>query len=332
MIYVLIEIEVDKDKHNLAYFRDSNKQFKELCILSYCDYFLMNAYKCNIFDYNDNFCDDITLYITNPLKNNYPFFLNYNFLSIVYVNQNKKIYIDENYNKEDNSEDYNDIENETNGHKIYNNTVSINYKRFNITYYIIGIIVLLRIIITPIYKYKCKKNNFLSYEKLNNKAISNNNEDESSEDSEDSSDSEKENKLIKKKFTEDLENKIIKYKKYILEEPKFNFLNCLDLTDNFLKLNEIKNEIFDETNLIELSALKLIFCYFILVNELVYNEIKGNLDENKNLKLIKSKFFFTLKFCQYSTEGYKIICGIIVGYKLLNYLYKIRKISWRKIS
>ena len=98
MIYFLVEIKVDEDIDHLAYFRQSNTQFREYCIVRNCDYFLKNAYKCNIFGYvydKVKFCKNIDKYIINPLKNNYPFFLNYKFLSIVYIDDNKKIYIDE---------------------------------------------------------------------------------------------------------------------------------------------------------------------------------------------------------------------------------------------
>ena len=94
------------------------------------------------------------------------------------------------------------------------------------------------------------------------------------------------------------------------------------MAKNFKNLNELKNEIYNEDNLIEISGFRAIFCYLIIVNDLIYNEIKGNLVGNKNIRLIKSNFFFLFKLSQYSLEGYKIICGIIVGYKLLSYLYK----------
>ena len=317
MIYILMEIEIDSNKDNLTYFRNSNKQFKELCMANLCADFLKKVYICNVINSSYEFCDIIDEYIVEFIKRNYEYFLNYKILSIVNLVNGTKHYLNENYD---------DINNEINNNITYDNMINedlhINNKNFNIIYIIIFCICILRIIINIIYKYYCNKSNYLEKNKRNYNTITKKeNDEESDEESDDSSDSEKEKYFIAKK-TSKPKNKIFAYEKLSLNSPKFNFLNCLDLTKNFNYLNELKSEIYNEDNLIEISGFRAIFCYLIIVNDLIYYEIKGNLVGNKNIKLIKSNFFFLFKFSQYSLEGYKIICGIIVGYKLLSYLYK----------
>ena len=323
MIYILMEIEVDSNKDNLTYFRNSNKQFKELCMVNACDDFLKKVYICNVFNSSYDFCDTIDNIIVDVIKKNYQYFLNYKLLSIVNFVNGSKYYLNEHYdniifnNNETNNNTYNFTGN------IIDEDLHINNKYFNIIYFIIFVICILRIIINIIYKYKSNQSNYLAKNNKNYNTISGkeSNDEESSEDSDDSSNSEKENYLLEK-TQKKAKNEIFAYNKLNLDSPKFNFLNCLDLAKNFKNLNELKNEIYNEDNLIEISGFRAIFCYLIIVNDLIYNEIKGNLVGNKNIRLIKSNFFFLFKLSQYSLEGYKIICGIIVGYKLLSYLYK----------
>ena len=331
MIYVLMEINIDQNSDNLTYFRNSNKQFKEICMFEECDDFLKSVYICNTINSSYKFCE-IEQYIIEALRYNYEYFIDYKFLSIVNLIDGKKNYLNEHYDNiyiNDNKTLTNETDNNTNNYftdNMYDKDLHVNYKYFNLIYSFILVIFLLRFIISIIYQYKSKQSNYLINNKVNNNnTISEKTEEdsESNEDSDDSSDSEKEkNLIIKKSSKKKLQNKIFAYKKINLDSPKFNFLNCLDLSKNFENLNGLENEVFNETNLIEISGFRLIFCYLIIVNDLVYNEIKGNLFGNKTIRLIKSNFFFLFKLTQYALEGYKIICGIIVGYKLLSYLYK----------
>ena len=116
MIYILMEIEIDSNKDNLSYFRNSNKQFKELCMVSLCDDFLKKVYICNVINSSYTFCDIVDEYIIDVLKRNYEYFLNYKILSMVNLVNGTKYYLNEHYD----NIILNDIETNNNGNYIGN--------------------------------------------------------------------------------------------------------------------------------------------------------------------------------------------------------------------
>ena len=99
----------------------------------------------------------------------------------------------------------------------------------------------------------------------------------------------------------------------------YKLLNAFNIIENFLLLNKTKEPLSNQTSLIELSTLKLLIIFFILLAENTYTIIKY-IDKRRDLlPLFKSFSFVFIKFGTNSYEFYKIICGVIFGFKFISY-------------
>ena len=129
-------------------------------------------------------------------------------------------------------------------------------------------------------------------------------------------------KLIEEE--EDNINKIQKKKLSIGIKLK-RFISSFDLIYNLSLLKETKEPLSDQTDLIALSTIKLIILFLIMVGENGFMILKYIENKMSILPFCKGDFFFTIKIGINSYESYKVICGIILGYKLIGYYYNNEK-------
>ena len=102
----------------------------------------------------------------------------------------------------------------------------------------------------------------------------------------------------------------------------YKFINAFDVVNNFLLLNKKKEPLSNQNSLTELNGLIFIILFFILLIENVYIIIKY-IDKGTGLFIfLKSNSFFIIKISSSAYESYKIICGIIFGFKFINYYEK----------
>ena len=102
----------------------------------------------------------------------------------------------------------------------------------------------------------------------------------------------------------------------------YKFINAFDIINNFLLLNKKKEPLSNQNSLTELNGLIFIILFFILLIENVYILIKY-IDKGSYLfAFLQSKSFFLIKIGASAYESYKIICGIMLGYKFINYYKK----------
>jgi hypothetical protein len=106
----------------------------------------------------------------------------------------------------------------------------------------------------------------------------------------------------------------------------YKIFSAFNIFKNLFLLTEKKEILSDQTSLIELSTLRLISILFIILSESIYIIFKY-LDPSTSLKDFLSKSDFILvKIGTIAYEHYKIISGIILGYKFINQVIIIRKI------
>ena len=110
----------------------------------------------------------------------------------------------------------------------------------------------------------------------------------------------------------------------------YKLLNAFNVIENFLLLNQIKEPLSNQTSLIELSTFKLIIILFILLAENTYTIIKYFDKGRYLLPLFKSYSFAFIKLGTNSYEFYKIICGVIFGFKFISYYKRSQKFNCKQ--
>ena len=110
----------------------------------------------------------------------------------------------------------------------------------------------------------------------------------------------------------------------------YKLLRAFNVIENLLLLNKVKEPLSNQTSLIELSTFKLLIIFFILLAENTYTIIKY-LDTGRDfLPLFESFSFVLIKIGTNSYEFYKIICGIIFGFKFISYYKKSKRFNCKK--
>ena len=125
-------------------------------------------------------------------------------------------------------------------------------------------------------------------------------------------------------------NSLFSIKKNSDNSNSYKFLKAFNVIENLLLLNKTKEPLSNQTSLIELSTFKLLIIFFILLAENTYTIIKY-IDKGKDiLPLLKNISFIFIKLGTNSYELYKIICGIIFGFKFISYYQKSKKFNCKQ--
>jgi len=110
----------------------------------------------------------------------------------------------------------------------------------------------------------------------------------------------------------------------------YKLLNAFNVIENILLFNQIKEPLSNQTSLIELSTFKIIIILLILLAENTYTIIKY-IDKGRYiLQLFKNYSFVFIKLGTNSYEFYKIICGVIFGFKFINYYQKSKNFDCKR--
>ena len=99
----------------------------------------------------------------------------------------------------------------------------------------------------------------------------------------------------------------------------YNFISAFNVIKNSLLLTQIKEPLSNENSLIELSTIKLIVIFLIVLAENTHMIIKYIYKGICLLTFLKRISFIIIKIGTVSYEYYKIICGTIFGFKFINY-------------
>ena len=111
----------------------------------------------------------------------------------------------------------------------------------------------------------------------------------------------------------------------------FKIMSIFNLFKNLLLLNKKKEPLSDQNNLVELSLIRLIIIFFIMIGENSYIILKY-VDKGMSLITLTHSFsFIFIKIGYISYEYYKIICGIIFGFKFMNYYKKSDNLGFKRI-
>ena len=121
-------------------------------------------------------------------------------------------------------------------------------------------------------------------------------------------------------------------KKYEKEKSKeIKILNTFNIINNFLLLNKKKEPLSNQNSLTELSTIIFIILFFILLSENTYIIMKYYDNRRTLFEFLKNWNFSFIKFGFVAYEYYKIICGVIFGFKFINYYYKQKEFSFKRI-
>ena len=114
----------------------------------------------------------------------------------------------------------------------------------------------------------------------------------------------------------------------------YKLLSSFDFIKNLSFLNRKKEPLSDQQNIIRLSTIKLFILFFIMLGENSYIILKYVENKMSILSFCKHFFFFPIKLGTNSYESYKIICGVLFGYKFISYYYKYKEKKgpiWKKM-
>ena len=131
---------------------------------------------------------------------------------------------------------------------------------------------------------------------------------------------------------DNLKNNILIAKEETYKDNHFyKFISSFNILKNFLLLSKIKEPLSNQTSLVELSTIRLIIIFFIMIGENIYIILKY-VDKGISLiTLIRSWSFVFIKIGTISYEYYKVICGIIFGFKFINYYKKEKNFNCKRI-
>ena len=150
-----------------------------------------------------------------------------------------------------------------------------------------------------------------------------------------SSSSEKSNekKYIKKniKSEEDEVGTLLQKDKTWQDLKWYRILSSFDFINNLSIVNNKKEPLSDQTSLIQLSTIKILILFFILVGENIYILLKYVDNKMSILPLLRNNSFYFIKLGTNSYEVYKVISGVIFGFKFINYYNKIGKFEAKNI-
>ena len=111
----------------------------------------------------------------------------------------------------------------------------------------------------------------------------------------------------------------------------YNFFSAFNIINNSLLISKKKEPLSNQNSLIELSTIRLIIIFFILLAENAEIIIKYIYKGRYALEFLTSLGFVFIKFGTECYEYYKIICGVIFGFKFINYYYKPGEFNLKKI-
>ena len=128
------------------------------------------------------------------------------------------------------------------------------------------------------------------------------------------------------------ENFLIAKEKTYKDDNCYKFMVIFNVFKNFLLLNEKKEQLSNQNSLVELSLIRLIIILLIILGENTYIILKY-VDKGRSLVTLTRSwsFSFIIMGC-ISYEYYKIICGIIFGFKFINYYYKSENFGFKRIT
>ena len=109
------------------------------------------------------------------------------------------------------------------------------------------------------------------------------------------------------------------------------FINAFNIVNNFLLLNKKKEPLSNQNSLTEISSIIFAILFFILLAENTFINIKYINKGKSLLNFLKNWNFIIIKIGFVSYEYYKIICGIIFGFKFINYYKKTNDFNITKI-
>ena len=115
--------------------------------------------------------------------------------------------------------------------------------------------------------------------------------------------------------------------KKLIDSKIYKIISSFDITNNLSILNVVKKTnveepLFNQENIIELSTIKLLILFFILLGENCFIILKYVDNKMSIVPFLKSKLFFTIKLGMNSYETYKVICGVLFGFKFISFYYK----------
>ena len=111
----------------------------------------------------------------------------------------------------------------------------------------------------------------------------------------------------------------------------YRILSSFDFINNLSIVNNKKEPLSDQTSLIQLSTIKILILFFILVGENIYILLKYVDNKMSILPLLRNNSFYFIKLGTNSYEVYKVISGVIFGFKFINYYNKIGKFEVKNI-
>ena len=113
----------------------------------------------------------------------------------------------------------------------------------------------------------------------------------------------------------------------------YKIISSFDFIKNLAYLNRENEPLANQKNIIELSAIKFFTLFFIVLGENSYIILKYVENKMSVLSFCKHIFFFLIKLGMNSYETYKVICGILFGYKFISYYFKNKeKPLWKIIG
>ena len=130
---------------------------------------------------------------------------------------------------------------------------------------------------------------------------------------------------------EENENLLLQKEKTCTDLPSYKFIASFDFISNLSLINVKSERLNNQTSLLELlSLLKLFILFFLMLGENCYIVLKF-IDNKMSIISLNKKFsFFIIKLGMNSYESYKVLCGVIFGFKFMNYYYKYEKININK--
>ena len=102
----------------------------------------------------------------------------------------------------------------------------------------------------------------------------------------------------------------------------YKIIDSFDFLKNLSKLNDTKDSLYDQNKLIQLSVIKLLTLLFIMLGENTYIILKYIENKMSVLSFCKDYLFFFIKLGMNSYETYKVICGILVGFKFMSFYHQ----------